>query len=96
MTAYIIAQVTVTDPEGFDAYRQAALPIVEAYGGRVLVRGGTITDIEGETGRQRMIVLEFPDKGAAERFYNSSEYQEILPLRRSSTRGTFSIVEGGV
>ena len=96
MTAYVIAQFTVTDAEGFEAYRQAAPPIIEAYGGRCLVRGGAITSIEGDSERPKMIVLEFPDKEAAERFYSSPEYQEIMPLRRDNTQGTVSIVEGGV
>ncbi|GAB4394057.1 MAG: DUF1330 domain-containing protein [Kiloniellaceae bacterium] len=96
MTAYVIAQFNVTDSEGFEAYRQAAPPIIEAFGGRCLVAGGAITSIEGETDRPRMIVLEFPDREAAERFYNSAAYQEIMPLRRDNTRGTVSIVEGGV
>lgn len=96
MTAYVIAQFTVTNAEGFEAYRRAAPPIVEAFGGRVLVHGGTIASIEGEIDRQRMFVLEFPDKNAAERFYNSPEYQEVLPLRRNNTVGTVSIVEGGL
>ena len=96
MTAYVIAQFTVTDCEGFEAYRQAAPPIIEAYGGRMLVRGGAITSVDGDTDRPKMIVLEFPDKAAAERFYNSPEYQAIMPLRRDHTEGTVSIVEGGV
>lgn len=96
MTAYVIAQFHVTDCEGFDAYRKAAVPIVESYGGRFLVSGGAITNIEGETGRPRMIMLEFPDKAAAERFYNSPEYGEIAPLRRDNTIGSVSIVEGGL
>lgn len=96
MPTYVIAQFNVTDCDGFEAYREAAPPIVEAYGGRFLVRGGAIASIEGETDRPRMIVLEFPDRNAAERFYNSPEYQAIMPLRRNHTEGTVSIVEGGV
>jgi len=96
MTAYVIAQLTVTDPEGFEAYRQAAQPVVEAYGGRFLVRGGTLSALEGDTGRPSVIVLEFPDKAAAERFYNSPEYRAILPMRLNASSGTVIVVEGGV
>ena len=96
MTAYVIAQLTVTDPEGFEAYRQAAHPVVAAYGGRFLVRGGTISALEGDPGRPSVIVLEFPDKAAAERFYNSPEYRAILPMRLSTATGSVIVVEGGV
>jgi uncharacterized protein (DUF1330 family) len=96
MTAYVIAQLTVTDPEGFEAYRAAVPEVIKAHGGRYLVRGGAISNLEGELERPRVIVLEFPDKAAAEAFYNSPEYQAILPLRLNAATGSVTIVEGGV
>ena len=96
MTAYVVAQLTVTDPEGFEAYRQAAEPIVEAYGGRFLVRGSTISSLEGNLDRPQMLLLEFPNKAAADRFYTSPEYQAIMPLRQNHSTGTVMVVEGGV
>ena len=96
MTAYVIAQLTVTDPEGFEAYRQAVQPVVEAHRGRFLVRGGPVSSLEGEPGRPRIIVLEFPDKSAAESFYNSPEYRAVQPLRLNSTTGSVIVAEGGV
>jgi uncharacterized protein (DUF1330 family) len=96
MTAYVIAQLTVTDPEGFEAYRAAVAAVIEAHGGRYLVRGGAITNIEGELERPRIIVLEFPDKATAKGFYNSPEYQAIPPLRLNTATGSVTIVESGV
>jgi len=94
MTAYLIAQLTIADPAGFDAYRQVVPPVIAAHGGRYLARGGAVTRLEGEPGGPRIIVLEFADKAAAEGFYNSPEYQEILPLRLRAASGSVFIVEG--
>jgi uncharacterized protein (DUF1330 family) len=96
MPAYVIAQLTVIDPAGFQAYRAAVPQVVAAYGGRFLVRGGTAAPLEGEEPASRIIVLEFPDRPSAERFYNSPEYQEILPLRLGSATGSVIVVEGTV
>lgn len=96
MPAYVIAQLTVIDPEGFEAYRRAVRPVVEAHGGRILVQGGEVSQLEGEAGRPRVIVLEFADKAAAEGFYNSPEYQEILPMQLNTATGSVVVVEGGV
>jgi uncharacterized protein (DUF1330 family) len=96
MTAYLIAQLTITDPAGFDAYRQVVPPVIAAHGGRYLARGGAVTRLEGEPGGPRIIVLEFADKAAAEGFYNSAEYQKILPLRLRAAGGSVFIVEGCV
>jgi uncharacterized protein (DUF1330 family) len=94
MKAYVIAQLTITDPEGFETYRQAVPPVVAAHNGRYLARGGTLTNLEGEAGGPRVIVLEFPDRAAAETFYNSPEYQAILPLRLKAASGSVAIVDG--
>lgn len=96
MSAYLVAQLTITDPAGFDAYRQAVPPVIAAYGGRYLSRGGAVTKLEGEPAGPRIVVLEFADKAAAERFYHAPEYQEILPLRLNSARGPVFIVDGTV
>lgn len=94
MPAYLIAQLTVTDPAGFEVYRQAVPSVIAAYGGRYLSRGGTVTRLEGEPAGPRIVVLEFADRAAAERFYHSTDYQKILPLRLSSAQGAVFIVDG--
>ena len=80
----------------FEAYLQAVPPVIEAHGGRCLVTGGAVSSLEGDPGRPRVIVLEFPDKATAVEFYNSPEYQTILPLRQNTASGSLIIVEGGV
>ena len=96
MSAYLIAQLTITDSAGFDAYREAVPPVIAAYGGRYLSRGGAVTPLEGEPAGPRIVVLEFADRAAAERFYRAPEYQEILPLRLNSASGPVFIVDGTV
>ena len=96
MTAYLIAQLTITDPAGFEAYREAVPPVIAAHGGRYLARAGAMTRLEGEPGGPRIVVLEFQDAAAAERFYHSPEYQKILPLRLRSASGSVVIVDGTV
>jgi len=94
MAAYLIAQLTITDPAAFEAYRQAVPPVIAAHGGRYLVRGGAMTRLEGEPGGPRIVVLVFDDTAAAERFYNSAEYQKILPLRLRGASGSVVVIEG--
>jgi uncharacterized protein (DUF1330 family) len=94
MAAYILAQLEVHDPETFQRYREKVAPLVEAFGGRYLVRGGEITPLEGALAAPRLVILEFADRAAAKRWYFSDEYQEILPLRHRSAHGTAVIVDG--
>ena len=69
-------------------------PLVAQFGGRYIVRGGAITPLEGSPVAPRVVVIEFADRKAAETWYFSSTYQEILPLRLNSAKGTAVIVDG--
>ena len=66
-----------------------------AYGnGRFIVRGGAIDVLEGTPVVHRLVVIEFPDKTAARRWYDSPEYQAILPHRLDNATSTLFLVEG--
>lgn len=94
MAAYVVAQLDVHDPEGFQRYRDKVAPLVEQFGGRYIVRGGEITPLEGIPSAPRLVIIEFADRAAAEHWYHSPAYQEILPLRQNASKGTAIIVEG--
>lgn len=94
MTAYLIANITVTDPECYPQYRAQTPAVVAQYEGRFLVRGGAIHPLEGEVGLDRVVVIEFPSLEAAKRFYDSPEYAPLLKLRMETTRSQVAFVEG--
>lgn len=91
---YIIANLNVHDPAGFEAYRAAVPAIIERHGGRYLVRGGAVEAAEGEPGLARVVVLEFPSVAAAKGFLASPDYAPVLALRHASATTTLAIVEG--
>ena len=94
MSAFIIAQIEITDPEGFETYRNAVPAVIERHGGRYLARGGAIEVLEGEWALPRLVIIAFDDMDAARRFYRSDDYQEILPLRLAAAKGNVIIAEG--
>jgi uncharacterized protein (DUF1330 family) len=94
MSAYIIAEVDVRDPETYATYRAQTPAAVERYGGRFIVRGGAAETLEGEGPPGRLVVLEFPDLTAARRFYGSPEYQAIIGIRQQAAASRVVLVEG--
>ena len=94
MKGYIVANVDVRDREGYEVYRSRTADIIAQYGGRFLVRGGAVEIREGEPGISRLVVLEFPDMAAARTFYDSPEYQAILPHRTANSTATLFLAEG--
>jgi uncharacterized protein (DUF1330 family) len=94
MPAYFIAEIEIANPAAFEPYRAAVPATIAQYGGRYLTRGGTIELIEGGPEPKRVVILEFPDAAAAKRWYNSPEYQKILPIRLANSTGRAFIAEG--
>ncbi len=94
MPAYVIVEVTVTNPEPYAAYRDLAGASVARHGGRFLVRGGAVTPLEADWHPQRFVVIEFPSVDAARAFYFSDDYQEALKVRLANSTGRAFIVEG--
>lgn len=94
MKGYVVANVDVENSEGYESYRSRTEDIITHYGGRFLVRGGTVDVREGQPGISRLVILEFPSVEAANIFYDSPEYQAILPGRTSNATSTLFIVGG--
>jgi uncharacterized protein (DUF1330 family) len=94
MPAYVIADVEVTDPAGFEEYRKQVPATVAKYGGRFLVRGGALEAVEGEWRPKRLVVVEFPSLQDAKRWYDSTEYKGPKALRQRTAKTKILLVEG--
>jgi uncharacterized protein (DUF1330 family) len=94
MPAYVIAEVTITDPQGFERYRQMVPPTVAHHGGRFVVRGGKTETLEGTWNPARLVVLEFDSVERARAWWASEEYREAKELRQRTARTNLVIVEG--
>lgn len=94
MKGYLVANITVTDPERYKPYREQMPDIIARFGGRFLVRGGAVHPLEGELGFDRFVVAEFPSIEALRRFYDSPEYAPLLKLRLETTQFRVALVEG--
>jgi len=60
MAAYVIADIDITDPKAYEEYRAKVPAVIAKYGGRYIVRGGKIEQLEGGWQPKRLAVLEFP------------------------------------
>lgn len=70
------------------------MPLIARYGGRYIIRGGEVQELEGHLGLKRLIVLEFSKVEAARAFYDSPEYQPVKALRLQSTDSDVVLIAG--
>jgi len=94
MPAYVIAEVDVTDPAGFEEYRKQVPGTIAKYGGRYVVRGGPMDFLEGDWKPARLVVLEFPSREQARRWYDCEEYRGPKALRQRTAKTKVLIVDG--
>ncbi len=94
MPAYIIARVTITDPEQYRHYLNATPPIIEKYGGKAIARSTEPLTLEGPDETRRIVILQFPGVDKAREFYHSPEYRKARKLREGAAVGELIVVEG--
>ncbi len=95
MTAcYLIADVTVTDPERMAAYRVWSTRAMAEYGAEILVRGGAIEVLEGTWSPSRLVLLRFASREAAQAFYRSETYSHARTLRENAGVMRMVIADG--
>src|SRR6266480_1237375 len=94
MSAYVIAEIEITDPAAYEEYRRQVPAVVGRYGGKYTVRGGKVEPLEGGWSPKRLAVLEFPTLEEALKWYRSPEYAPLIKLRQKASRGRMVLVEG--
>ena len=65
--AYIIVEISIHDPKGYEEYKKLAPASIAAFGGEFLIRGGKIETLEGDWTPERIVVVEFPDMETAKK-----------------------------
>jgi uncharacterized protein (DUF1330 family) len=94
MSAYIIVEIDVQDPVGYEEYKRLAAPTVEARGGKYIVRGGKTEVLEGDWQPKRIVLLEFPSTERAKEWLHCEEYREPRKMRHRTARTNMILVEG--
>ena len=94
MSVYVIVQGKVGNRGLLDQYVAKVSRTIESHQGRVVAFDEEPEVVEGPIEQPRTVILEFPSMAAFHAWYDSPEYQEILPLRLKSTRGTLIVAKG--
>ena len=95
MPAYVIADITITDPAGYEEYKRLTPGSIASFGGRFIARGGQVDVLEGDWAPERLVILEFPSLEQAQAWYDSPGYQEAKAIRQRTARGRLIVVDGG-
>ncbi len=93
MSAYLIVQADITDPEKFPEYQKLAGLAVQKYKGKILCRGAPDT-VEGQWGAPLVLIIEFESVEVATNFFHSAEYTAAREARANTAKFVMSIIPG--
>lgn len=94
MPAYLISQIDVHDPVGYEEYRKLVPPSLAKYGGKFIARGGKIDVLEGDWSPRRVVICEFESIERARQWYESEEYRAAMKIRQQTSTARIIVVEG--
>lgn len=84
MAAFFIATTKIKDAEKFQEYAGQAGQTISAHGGKMIARGKVAAALAGECTHQGTGIVRFPDMDTLSGWYNSAEYQALIPLRNEA------------
>jgi uncharacterized protein (DUF1330 family) len=93
-SAYILANVEVTDPQQYEEYKRLSSIAMKAHGVEVCVRGGAVQVLEGDWTPGRTVLLKFPSVEKAKAFYDSPEYEAAKKAREGAAVMRMVLIEG--
>ena len=91
MTALIIVDLTPINKDKLTAYSAEAAKTLIAYDGEFLAKG-PIDPLHGESAFTTKVIIQFPSKENAVNWYNSPEYQAVIPLREEGMKSQFHLI----
>ena len=93
-SAYVIADVQVTNPHQYEEYKKLSTLANEAHGAEFCVRGGAAEVLEGDWQPSRVVVMKFASVAKARAFYESTEYARARKAREGAALMRMVLVEG--
>lgn len=91
MAVYFIANYDVTDPESYQAYVQATMPIMIKHGGQALAADMEAKAMEGKL-RHMNLILKFDSEEKAMAWYNDPDYQALKKQRQEATTNAYLVL----
>ena len=87
MAAYLISQIDIHDPQGYEEYRKLVGASLAKYGGKIDV-------LEGNWSPKRVVICEFESLQRAREWYDSPEYKPAMDIRQKTSDANIIVVDG--
>ena len=94
MTAYLIADIKVTDGKWVPDYAASVHELVHKHGGKYLSRSGNVKTLEGGPSDTSLIaIMAFPSTKHAEAFVADPAYAPYATARQGGSESRFQLID---
>lgn len=92
MSAVIVVDLSPIDKDKLQQYSAAAMPTIKSFQGEFLSKG-KIQSLTSEDHHEIKALIQFPDEASAIAWYQSPEYQALIPLREQAMTASFHLIK---
>lgn len=94
MSAYLIADIKVTNDGWVPEYAASVHEFVHKHGGKYLSRSGNVKTLEGQPLETSLIaILQFPTAHHAMAFVNDPGYAPFMMARQRGSESRFQLID---
>jgi len=93
MSCYFVAQITIHDRDAYGLYEDGFDEVLGKFNGTVIAVDDHPVLLEGEWNHGRIVLIRFPSKEEARRWYDSPEYRRLAEHRFRASEATTMLVE---
>jgi uncharacterized protein (DUF1330 family) len=94
VSAYVIVDLEIIDPAGFEEYEKRVVPMAEQWGGNYIIAGSKLETLEGNWKPKRIVVVQFLSMEGAKEWLNCPEYREACKIRHRTAKTNMVLAEG--
>lgn len=84
MSALMVARIHIKDPAKLEEYIAGSKQVATPYGARLVYQGKVVRTLNGEQNHDMLVIAEFPDADHINDWFDSEEYQPLVPLREAA------------
>jgi uncharacterized protein (DUF1330 family) len=94
MSAYVVLDIEIVDPEAYETYKRLAPASLALFGGTYVARGGETEMLEGTWNPKRVVILRFESIVRAKQWLESEEYRAARAIRHAAAKTSMIVTEG--
>jgi uncharacterized protein (DUF1330 family) len=81
MAAYLIGHITIKDHTYWQKYTEGVRNSLLPYEAEIIFRGRLSGVLAGQHPHEHTVVIKFLDQDTLQNWYQSKEYQDLIPIR---------------